>query len=158
MVATNSTDPGPRPPAVYVTNGLLEGLLDIASRNEPERVTVGIRTTSATDLGVSTEVPEDVPVFTHFYFPDTARSTRSVFGVDLSIPIGRTEGLFVSHPRSDLRLSKRDDLHQFVIVSVPPWDRDTTAVFDRSGRRYPLRSLSVEPPAESLPDYRPGPE
>lgn len=154
VVTTRSTSTEHQRPTVYVTAGLVDGLLDVARRNEPDSVTVGIRTTPAGDLDLPLGVPADVPVFTHFYFPETAGSNRSVFGVDLSIPIGRTDGLFVSHPRSDLRLSKRDDLHQVVLVSVPPWERDTTGAFDRAGRRYPLRVLAVVPPEETLPDDR----
>jgi len=32
---------------------------------------------------------------------------------------------------------------------VPPWDRDSIGIFDRSGRRKDLTLLDVEPPEES---------
>ena len=54
----------------------------------------------------------------------------------------------MSHPRGDLRLSKRDDLHEVVFVAVPPWEEDSLAAFDRSGREQTYTVLDVEPPEE----------
>jgi hypothetical protein len=70
--------------------------------------------------------------------------------MDLGTPIGQTKGRFVSHPEGGLDVSETDDLHAVVFVAVPPWDRDSIAAFDRSGRRLQLDVLDVEPPEEAL--------
>jgi hypothetical protein len=95
-----------------------------------------------------TDLDPETPVFTHFYMPDSGGSVSAVFGVDLGTPVGQTQGRFVSHPQGDLRLSKRDDLHEVVFVGVPPWDESSLAAFDRSGREQSLTVLDVEPPEE----------
>jgi len=82
--------------------------------------------------------------------PEAGGSVNAVFGMDLGTPAGQTRGRFVSHPNGGLDVSKTDDLHAVVFVAVPPWDRDSLAVFDRSGRRLNLAVLDVEPPEEAL--------
>ncbi len=138
---------------IYLTVGLRDTLLRLAREAEPESVTIPIAVTTAGDLP-DAEGPEgdelaaDTPVFTHFYMPRDRDSVTAVFGVDLGTPVGQTQGRFVSHPQGDLSVSTTDDLHEIVVVAVPPWDEGSIAVFDRSGRRREMAVLDVEPPEE----------
>jgi hypothetical protein len=133
----------------YATTGLVEYLLDYAREREPQSVTVSLAVTPAGEIGAST-LPEETPVFTHFYVPEAGGSVNAVFGMDLGTPAGQTKGRFVSHPKGDLDVSETDDLHAVVFVAVPPWDCGSLAAFDRSGRRLTLEVLDVEPPEEVL--------
>jgi proteasome lid subunit RPN8/RPN11 len=133
----------------YATDGLVEYLLDYAREREPQSVTVSLGVTPAEALDLP-EVSPETPVFTHFYMPQAGSSVNAVFGMDLGTPIGQTKGRFVSHPEGGLDVSETDDLHAVVLVAVPPWDRDSLAAFDRSGRRLQLEVLDVEPPEEAL--------
>ena len=135
---------------VYATRGLIEALLEFAAKAEPEKVTISLAVTPAGELHGDVDLPTETPVFTHFYPPDAGRSVRAVFGVDLSIPAGQTQGRFVSHPQGALAVSRTDDLHEAVLVAVPPWDDDSIAAFDRSGRRQSLDVFDAEPPQELL--------
>ncbi len=138
---------------VYATRGLIDSLLRQASEREPDSVTISLAVTRADQLDEA-DLPAETPVFTHFYLPQAGSSVNAVFGVDLGTPVGQTSGRFVSHPRGDLALSKRDDLHAVVFVAVPPWDRDSIAVFDRHGARQDLTVLDIEP-AEEHPGMEP---
>ncbi|WP_254544183.1 hypothetical protein [Halomarina pelagica] len=133
---------------IYVTRGLVDGLLEFARERDPESVTIGLLVTSAGSLdgGVPLDLDPETPVFTHFYLPETAPSVRAVFGVDLGTP--RTQGRFVSHPDGHLGLKKSDDLHEVVFVAVPPWDR--VVPFSRGGRRQECTVLDATPPTESV--------
>ena len=135
---------------VYVTRGLVDVLLELAADAEPESLTVSLAVTSADELEGDVDVPPGVPVFTHFYPPDTGGSITAVFGVDLSIPARQTQGRFVTHPGGNLGVDRTDDLHEVVLVAVPPWEESSLAAFDRSGRRQPLEIVDAEPPTESL--------
>lgn len=135
---------------VYATRGLVDALLELAAEAEPEKVTISLAVTPASDLQDTVDLPPDAPVFTHFYPPNTGRSVAAVFGMNLSIPAGQTQGRFVSHPQGRLELNRTDDLHEAVLVAIPPWDDGAIAAFDRSGRRQRLLVLDAEPPAELL--------
>ncbi|RBI64277.1 hypothetical protein [halophilic archaeon] len=135
---------------VYVTQGLVEALLELAAEAEPEKVTISLAVTPAGDLSGDVDLSPETPVFTHFYPPDAGGSVTAVFGIDLSIPAGQTQGRFVSHPQGPLEVTRSDDLHETVIVAVPPWDDDSVAAFDRSGRRQSLSRVDAEPPTELL--------
>lgn len=135
---------------VYATHGLVDVLMEMAAEAEPEPVSVSLAVTSASELEGDVTLDPAVPVFTHFYPPNAGRSLSAVFGVDLSIPAGQTQGRFISHPQGKLEISQTDDLHEAMLVAVPPWDDDSLAAFDRSGRRQPLTILDAEPPAEFL--------
>ncbi len=141
---------------IYATSGLVDSLLRQAEDRDPDGVTIALAATAAGDLydgpipaAVDDDLEATTPVFTHFYMPNAAASVSAVFGVDLGTPAGQTEARFVSHPRGRLRLEQTDDFHALVFVAVPPWDRDTIAVFDRQGSRQPLTLLDVEPPEET---------
>lgn len=127
---------------VYATAGLLDALLDIAADRDPQEVTVALATRPAADL--ECDLPDDTQVFTDFYLPDTGSSVRAVFGMDLGTP--ESQGRFVSHPTGDPSLSRTDDLHEVVLVAVPPYERGSVRAFDRSGGRLDLDVLDVEPP------------
>ncbi|MCU4718990.1 hypothetical protein [Halapricum hydrolyticum] len=129
----------------YITEGLLEYLLEYAGDRDPQSVTVSLDSTPAGELGVD-DVDPETPVFTHVYLPQAGSSVNAVFGMDLGTPVGQTDGRFVSHPTGELSVSETDDLHAVVFVAVPPWDRESLAAFDRSGRRLPVEVLAVEPP------------
>ncbi|WP_227354155.1 hypothetical protein [Haladaptatus salinisoli] len=136
---------------VFVTRGLRDALLELAANAEPERVTVSLAVTPAGDLRGGDDLPPpETPVFTHFYPPDTGGSVTAVFGMDLSIPAGQSQGRFVSHPQGDLEVARTDDLHEAMLVAVPPWRSDSIAAFDRAGRKQRLVVLDAEPPAELL--------
>ncbi|PSP54529.1 hypothetical protein BRC82_10130 [Halobacteriales archaeon QS_1_67_19] len=135
---------------VYATRGLVDALLELAEQAEPDRLTVSLAVTSAAEFEDGIDLADETPVFTHFYPPSTGGSLSAVFGMNLSIPAGQTHGRFVTHPRGDLEVAKTDDLHEVVLVAVPPWDDASLGAFDRSGRRQRLRIVDAEPPTESL--------
>ena len=135
---------------VYATRGLVDALLDLAAGADPDDLTVSLAVTPAGKLDGDVAASPDVPVFTHFYPPDAGQSLTAVFGVDLSVPAGQTQGRFVSHPRGNLEVAKTDDLHETMLVAVPPWDPSSLAAFDRSGRKRPLELVDAAPPPESL--------
>ena len=132
--------------AVYATRGLVEGLLDVAGEAEPEAVTVPLATTPAGEF--VPDLSPKVPVFTHFYFPEAGGSVSAVFGVDLGVPVGQTQGRFVSHPQGKLELTETDDLHETVFVAVAPWEETSVAAFGRDGRKKSLELVDAEPPEE----------
>ena len=133
---------------VYVTEGLLDALLDLAKRREPNSVSTLVAVTPAGELEFTDEVTLDpsTPVFTDFYIPSDGRAVDAVFGVDVTVPHAETQGRFVSHPLGELDVSSRDDLHEVVLVAVPPWTRADAAAFDRSGRRLQLHVVDAIPP------------
>jgi hypothetical protein len=135
---------------VYVTRGLIEALLEFAAEAEPERFTVGLEVTPAGEFDAVLDLPAETPIFTHFYHPDASQSVSAVFGMDFSTPVGRTRGRFVSHPGGELSVSLTDDLHATMLVVIPPWERESVAVFDRRGRRGSLEVVDAEPPIEEL--------
>jgi proteasome lid subunit RPN8/RPN11 len=134
---------------VYITRGLLEVLVDLARKGDPEEVTAALAVTPAGELDGAAVGPE-TQVFTDFYLPETGGSVAAVFGVDLATPPGQTQGRFVSHPRGEQGVSRTDDLHEVVFVAVPPWGPDQVRAYDRSGRRQTLTVLDVEPAPGSL--------
>jgi len=134
---------------LYVTRGLVETLLGLAEERDPESVTVPLAVTRAAEFP-DADVDPEAPVFTHFYLPNDGGAVNAVFGVDLGTPAGQTPGLFVSHPRGDLRVSKRDDLREVVFVAVPPWDEASLDAFGRGGDRREFAVLDAEPPEETL--------
>jgi proteasome lid subunit RPN8/RPN11 len=137
---------------IRITRDLLTVLLERAAEAEPESVTISLATTPGEDLvWESGSRSVDGPVFTHFYMPEAGRSTGAVFGVDLAVSPGRTQGRFVSHPDGDPALGTTDDLHAVVFVAVPPWEDADVVPYDRSGRQHTLEILDAAPPEESLP-------
>lgn len=131
---------------VYITRGLLEALLDLARDREPSSVSVALAVTPAAELDA--DLPDEAPVFTDMYLPETGGSLAAVFGMDIGTP--GAAGRFVSHPDGLLELTKRDDLHQVVFVAVPPWNGDCVEAFDRSGERQGVTVLDAAPPPGSL--------
>lgn len=134
---------------VFVAADLLEALCELAADRDPDAVSVPLAVTLAAELDDA--APAEGPVFTHFYLPDTGRSVRAVFGVDLGTPSGATPGIFLSHPDGRRELTKRDELREVVFIAVPPWNPSAVVAFDRRGRRRPLRSVDVAVPEESPP-------
>ena len=134
---------------VYVTRGLLDALLDFAEDAEPERFVAALEVTPAGEFA-DLDLPSDTPVFTHFYHPAAGDAVNAVFGIDLSTPVGRTSGRFVSHPTGGLSVDRSDDLHEVVVIAVPPWDETSVGAFDRRGQRQRLDVVEAEPPEESL--------
>lgn len=133
---------------IYATVGLLDALLEMATTRDPQNVTVALATRPAGELDC--DLPPDTPVFTDFYLPDTGNSVRAVFGMDLGTP--HSQGRFVSHPNGRRALARTDDLHEVVLVAVPPYGRDDVTGYDRSGTRLDLELLDVEPPEVTF-DY-----
>jgi len=142
---TMSADPEP----IYATEGLVDVLLEQAAERAPDSVTISLSVTPAGDFS-GLDLPAETPVFTHLYLPDAGSSVNFVFGVDLGTPAGQTQGRFVSHPDGRLEPAQSDDFHAVVFVAVPPWDRDSIAVFDRDSTPRDLHLLDVEPPEERL--------
>ena len=134
---------------IYATAGLIDVLLEQARDRAPDPITISLSVTPADDFA-TLDLPESTPVFTHLYLPDAGGSLHFVFGVDLGTPAGQTQGRFVSHPDGRLEPSQSDDFHAVVFVAVPPWDRDSVAVFDRDSTPRDLRVLEAEPPEEHL--------
>jgi hypothetical protein len=137
---------------IRITRDLLTVLLERAAEADPKPVTVSLATTPGDELAWDSGVRSvEGPVFTHFYMPEAGRPTGAVFGVDLAVSPGRTQGRFVSHPDGDAGVSMTDDLHAVVFVAVPPWTVSDVVPYDRSGRQDPLEIVDAEPPEESLP-------
>ncbi|MCY4729282.1 hypothetical protein KY092_01775 [Natronomonas gomsonensis] len=134
---------------VYITQGLLTALLELATDRDPSSVTVALAVTPASELDAG--LPSEASVFTDMYLPDTGGSVTAVFGMDLSTP--GTAGRFISHPDGVLALTKADDLHEVVFVAVPPYEEDCVAAFDRSGDEYGLEVVDAAPPPGELEDY-----
>lgn len=139
---------------VYVTRGLVDVLLDLASDADPDELTTGVSVSPAGDLEGAVDLPPETPVFTDFFLPDPGNAVNAVFGVNLSTPARQTQGRFVSHPVGELAVTRRDDLAEVVFVAVPPWEpgEGSFAAFDRSGRRKPLEIVDATPPGKSLTD------
>lgn len=135
---------------IYLTAGLRETLLRFGREKDPDSTTVPLAITEASKLPEA-DLDDETPVFTHFYFPNERDALNAVFGVDLGTPAGQTPGVFVSHPRGDLRVSKRDDLREIVFIGVPPWDEESFKAFDRKGNRVEFTVLDIEPPEETSP-------
>ena len=134
---------------VYITRGLVDTLLRLANEAEPSDVTISLAVSRADELPDS-GLPGETPVFTDFYLPSAGGSVNAVFGMDLGMPAGQTQGRFVSHPQGALSISEADDLHEVVFVAIPPWDDASFAAFDRAGREREVEILDVEPPEERL--------
>jgi len=134
---------------VYITEGLLTALLELAEDRDPSSVTVSLMVTPSSDLDA--DLPPDRPVFTDMYLPDTGGSLTAVFGMDISTP--GAAGRFISHPDGTMALTKADDLHEVVFVSVPPYDTENVAAFRRSGEGISLKIVDVEPPMGSLEEF-----
>ncbi|WP_222917860.1 hypothetical protein [Natrinema sp. SYSU A 869] len=139
---------------VYVTRGLVDILLDLASDADPDGVTTGVSVIPASELEGADGLPPETPVFTDFFLPDPGNPVNAVFGVDLSTPARQAQGRFVSHPVRELEVTQRDDLAQVIFVAVPPWEVDDQSfgAFDRSGERQPLEIINASPPGQSLTD------
>ena len=133
---------------IYLTEGLLETLLRMAEERDPASTTVPLAITDAGELP-DANLSAETPVFTHFYLPNEGDSVNAVFGVDLGTPSGQTPGVFVSHPRGELELSKRDDFREVIFVAVPPWDMESFKIFDRTGDELEFTVLDIEPPEEA---------
>lgn len=169
--------PVPTDTDVHVTRGLLGALLELAATEDPAAVSAALAVTPAGDLD-RTAVPDDstdadgrastdgrvdadsiadldpeTPVFTDLFLPQERRSINAVFGMDVTIPPRQTQGRFLSHPLGRLEVTKEDDLHEVVLVAVPPWDHDAVAAFDRRGRRRGLVVLDAAPPVGQLEDF-----
>lgn len=140
---------------VYITTALLEALLDFASRKEPSKITVPLSVSESHTLnGMEAEALDSgTPVFTDLYLPAEQQSTTSVFGVDVSTPPRQTHGLFISHPQGELTVTAEDDLHEIMIVAVPPWKQANTRAFDRQGQRRPLEPIDAVPPTPELDNW-----
>ncbi len=134
---------------LYVTRGLVDTLLGFAAESDPDRVTVPLAVTRARDLP-EVDLPDQTPVFTHFYMPSEGDAVNAVFGMQLGIPSGETPGIFVSHPVQRLRLTREDEFREAIFIAVPPWEEDSLAAFERSGDEQEYAVLDIEPPEESL--------
>ena len=135
---------------VYMTRGLLEGLLTLAEERTPEAFEAALGVTPAAAFARSLPLADQQPVFTHFYLPDAGASVSAVFGFDLGTSPGQTEGRFVAHPDGELAVRVTDDLHAVVIVAVPPWTQQSVAAFDRSGEPLSIEIVEAEPPDDVL--------
>lgn len=134
---------------IYITRGLVETLLRFGSEKDPDPTTIPLAVTRAGELP-DAELADDTPVFTHFYMPSAGDALNAVFGVNLTNPAGQTPGVFVSHPRGDLQVSKRDELREVIFVAVPPWEERSLRAFGRRGDAREYTILEIEPPEESL--------
>lgn len=134
---------------IFITSGLLDGLLSIAAQQDDASLSVPLIATPVNELKVN-DVPEDAVVFTDFYLPDSAASVSSVFGVDLGTPTVRTDGRFISHPNHYLGVSVTDDFHQIMIIAVPPWNQESVGAFTRDNTQVELSIIDIEFSTESF--------
>lgn len=134
---------------IYITRGLVDTLLGVAKRTDPDSITMALGVTPAEEIPACDRPPE-TPIFTHFYMPNKGDALNAVFGVELNIPAGQTPGVFVSHPMGELAVTKADDLREVVFVAVPPWDEESFRAFERDGSHEQLTVLDVEPPEETV--------
>ena len=128
---------------LYITDALLELLLERARDREPQSVSIKLAVEPAKKLDLATEIDPETPVFADYYFPTAGDSITAVFGMDFSIPPGQTQGIFISHPQGPLAATERDEFAERVIIAVPPWKPENVAAFDRSGNEYTITVVSV---------------
>lgn len=143
---------------VYASRGLLDVLLELAKDRDPGEFSAPLQVSPAAELEADDgnqaafdDLDPDLPVFTDFYFPSTGQAIDAVFGVDVSVPHGQTQGRFIAHPEGFDSVSIEDDLHEIVMVAVPPWTQDSINAYDRRGRKLPITVLPgapVTPPFE----------
>ena len=131
-----------------VVADLLDVLLTIADEQDPEPFVADLGTTLARELDADTALDPSEHVFTHFYLPDAGAPVSDVFGFDLGTGPGQTDGRFISHPDGELAVRSTDELHQRMLVAVPPYGRDSVGAFDRAGRRHRLEVLDIALPEE----------
>jgi len=137
---------------IHVTRDLLTVLLEHAADRDPAAVNLQLSATRAGEFEEELGLDPQTPVLTHFTLADVGGSVNAVFGVDLGTPAGRGRARFLSHPTGRLELSKTDDLAAIVLVTVPPYDDDHVAAFDRAGDGIELVVLDAVPPEESVPE------
>ena len=137
---------------IYITRDLLTVLLDHAAEQSPAATNLQLSTTPASAFEDDLGLPPKTPVITHFTLAEVGRSVNAVFGVDLGTPAGRGRARFLSHPDGFLGVSETDDLAAVMVVTVPPYDDDHVAAFDRSGEGIELVVLDASPPEESIPE------
>jgi hypothetical protein len=130
---------------VYATRGLVDALLELASDRDPDSLSVALAATPAGDWA---PLAPETQILTDFYLPETGGSVSAVFGMDLATP--KAAGRFLTHPDGDPRLRQTDTFHQVLIVAIPPYDRDSVYVYDRSGRERPLELVDAEPPERTI--------
>lgn len=133
---------------IHITRGLVETLLRLAEEADPDSRTIPLAVTRACDLPEA-DLPDETPVFTHFYMSSKGDTLNAIFGVDMKTPAAQTPGIFVSHPIGELKVTKKDDLREIIFVSVPPWSIDSFKAFNRKGYVQELSILDVEPPEET---------
>lgn len=133
---------------IHITRGLVDTLLRLAEEADPDTRTIPLAVTRARDLP-DVNLPDETPVFTHFYMSSKGDALNAIFGVDMKTPAAQTPGIFVSHPMGELKVTKRDDLREIIFVAVPPWDENDLKAFDRKDYVQELKILDVEPPEET---------
>lgn len=127
----------------YISEGLIEVLLEMAQEADPQEVIVRLAVTPVSELDLDGDLDPEAHVFTDFYLPSTGDSIQAVFGMDVSHPPGQTPGIFISHPDGHLGLRQQDEFAERVIVAIPPWGLDDVRVFDRRGREHVLELVEV---------------
>ncbi|WP_238479166.1 hypothetical protein [Natranaeroarchaeum sulfidigenes] len=137
---------------VFVTEGLVDALLEYAAQEDPESLSMALSVTPAGDLDGAEDLDPDTPVFTDLYVPQQDRSVNVVFGMDFTIPPRQTQGRFLSHPDGTHDVTREDDLHEVMLVAVPPWKRSDLRAYNRSGRRLSLTILNAIPPEDGFED------
>ncbi|WP_411963433.1 hypothetical protein [Haloferax sp. YSMS24] len=137
-------------PAIHVTRGLVDVLLDMAEDAEPTPMNLVLAPTPAGDFETDLGIDPETPVLTHFYMAEAGGSVSAIFGIDLGTPAGRGRARFITHPQGPFELTERDDLAAVVLLAVPPWEESTFGAFDRAGRKLDVVVLDAEPPEEEL--------
>ncbi|WP_336359324.1 hypothetical protein [Haladaptatus sp. ZSTT2] len=135
---------------VYATRGLLTILLEYARTEAPEPVVFTLSTTPAGSFTEPLSVPEETPVFSHFYLAGDT-SVSAVFGVDLNNPAKKSHGRFVSYPDGFDDSPASGKVGSTVFIATPPWDDDSVRVYDATGTEQPLTIVDAEPPEDALP-------
>lgn len=115
----------------------------MADRKDPSKMTVKLRSRSGEEMETAADCEE---VYTEFYMPSADSAIESVFGFDIGIPIGQTDGVFISHPEGDRDVRMTDDLHRIIFVATPPWDGDDPLrAYSRDGEELQVKLVDDAP-------------
>lgn len=124
---------------VFIIEDLLDTLLDLASRSDPRKISIGLASENSKNLDLK-NIPSNIEVFYDFYYP-SGKSIKEVFGMDISTPPSSTQARFISHPSGYTKIMKEDELHRIIFIAVPPWTKESIKVYNRNGEEYNLEII-----------------
>lgn len=128
---------------LYISETLLEVLLDQARRADPDPVSIQLAAEPVEAIDDGLDLPPETPIFTTYYFPKAGSSVEFVFGVNLGTPPGETQGIFHTHPNGPPTVTTSDDMAERLLIAVPPWEPANVAAFDRQNRPLNITQITV---------------